>query len=153
MLLNKAATRIARTILVIVLANLSACASTGTDRNSGTPAIQVPEPPKQSPPETPGTQSKQITADEELRTRAVSAIDAKEFDQASRLLERALRINSRSAANYYQFARLRDAQGLYAEALQFTEKGLTLASQPKLKEQLLTLRATVKQKLVLPKES
>lgn len=75
-----------------------------------------------------------------LRKQAVAAMDNEDYAQAIRLLERALRAAPRSAANYYQFARIRLKQSQPTNAIQLIDKGLSLRPEPELLRQMTTLK-------------
>jgi len=78
-----------------------------------------------------------------LREQANSALENKDLRQAVRLLERALRIDSRDPATYYVFAKLRNQQDRSPAALQLIDKGLSLRPGAALKAKLLALRDSI----------
>lgn len=111
--------------LIIILVVSFVCASlTSCQRNATIRENSGSVPSSNKPTSASGQDT--IRAGTSLRKRAAREIDAGHYQLASRLLERALRIDSRDPATYYQFARLRCHEGSPDLALQLIEKGKTL---------------------------
>jgi len=79
-----------------------------------------------------------------LRIKAAKLIDTGEIEPASRLLERALRVDARDPATYYEFARLRYVQGELKRAQQLSEKGKSLRPDSSLRKKFNQLEMDLK---------
>jgi len=79
-----------------------------------------------------------------LRLKAATLIDAGDIEPASRLLERALRVDARDPATYYEFARLRYVQGELKRAQQLSEKGKSLRPDSSLRKKFNQLDTDLK---------
>lgn len=112
---------------------LSACTRQATrpDVNSVSAGVESKT---ETPIQRPGTS---------LRIKAAAWTDEGKYEQAGRLLERALRVDARDPATYYEFARLRLLQGQHQQARQLNEKGLSLQPGTALKRKLKTLATRI----------
>lgn len=90
-----------------------------------------------SRPEKTTTRNPAVVA---LRTQADSALKDDDIPAATRLLERALRIDPKDAETYYAVAQLRIKQDQPDAALQLIDKALSLRPDPDLTTQLESLR-------------
>ncbi len=102
-------------VLVISLA-LAGCAALPGVAPSG----PQPPPPPDEVSATPAVSG--------LVARADSSLGLGDYDRAALQLERALRIEPRNAALWQRLARIRLAQGGYAQAIQLASKSNTLAA-------------------------
>lgn len=102
-----------------------------------TPPTETPAPVTRPGPanEQPATQA-DADISRTIREQAIKAISAGQFTNASRLLDRAVRLSPRQPSNYYEFARLRLKQNRPDQAQQFVTKGLSLNPDPALQAQL-----------------
>lgn len=131
-----ALSRMIRLFLLGILVTLGACATGNSHQSTPVkPTISVPTPTPQSSTEQ---QPKTLNASVELRNQAVEAIDSGEYSQAKRLLERALRVDSRDPDTWYEYARLNQLQQNVARARQMINKALGLkpssSTEKKLRE-------------------
>ena len=122
--IDPVSTMILRTLLMVLLpCLLTACLrpagvrDTDPRRSTGTPNTQTAPPASGLDSQRAGTG---------LRRQAAELTDAGDFQRASRLLQRALRVDSGDPATYYEFARLRLVEGNPTQARQLIEKGLSL---------------------------
>lgn len=116
---------------------LGACA-TGNSRQSAPaePTITVPTPPAQQGTEQSSGKS---SASAELRNQAIKAIESDDYAQAKRLLDRALRVDSRDPETWYEYARLSQLQKNGPQARQMINKALRLNPEPSVKQKLREL--------------
>jgi len=119
-----ALSRISANALKAVIISLLSASLTGCPATPG--SRQDPPQIRTAPAILPDSGLETSRAGTSLRLQASGYTDADEFDRASRLLERALRIDSRDPATYYEFARLRLLQGNHGQARELIEKGLSL---------------------------
>ncbi len=125
---------------VVTVLLLSACATPSGVSTTGSSPAPVNRPkPTPAEPATPDTVDISLS----IRQQAAAATDAGQYTNASRLLDRAVRLSPRQASNYYEFARLRLRQQQPEEARQFIKKGLSLNPDPATRAQLESLLTTI----------
>lgn len=119
----------------LVCIGISGCQRAATVRDGPNPQPVIKE-------STATTGLETIRAGTTLRRQATRETDAGEYQRASRLLERALRVDSRDPATYYELARLRCLEAANDRAQQMIEKGLTLKPDASLRSKFGQLRST-----------
>lgn len=126
-------------LALILCAGLIGCQSTASIRDNPTQS----KPDVEVSPATSGLDT--ARAGTSLRKRAKIETDTGQYQRASRLLERALRVDSRDPATFYEFARLRCLEASPERAAQLIEKGLTLKPDGPLRSLFTALKAECSQ--------
>ncbi len=118
------------TLLVLAILALPACGTLQSTRTASKPVTEPASKPIKSTVITPGENASAAKPANPvtlaLRNDAEAALNKGDLTGATRLLERALRVDARDADTYLIFARLRNTQGDRGAALQLIDKGLSL---------------------------
>jgi len=129
-------------LLVALTAFSSACATRSVQTAPAPAPAQLEVPTATTESESP---VKRIDASSKLRDQANASIEAGNFSQAKRLLDRALRIDARDPETWYDYARLSNLQGDQARAQQMIKKSLRLNPTTDQRERLLKLESEISQ--------
>ncbi len=141
-------TRLTRIGLMLIASSvlLTGCAGFDGNRSKGENEQKVNPQPSilRTPPDSSDLrdsgQLKPNPAAIQLRERAAEAAALGDYQTASSLLERALRIEPRNASNYYALAEIRMQQARPGEAIEITQKALSLPADAALRESLKALQ-------------
>lgn len=128
--------------LTLLLLTLSACVSTKPDASRPQKPVRVISVPDTTEVEAAST-ARRSSASTDLTDRAAKAIDDKNYQQASRLLDRALRIDARDPETWYEYARLNFLNDDSTRARQMIDKSLSLNPGPELKQKIEVLKSSI----------